>query len=270
MDEWGLDGSFSKKSQTKGKVQIWKILGSSLILIGVIGGLVFAFYPKNTVESKQEDNKVYDVTKASDNYGYPEKVEVPEKVKDTVDNLDASGVKASDSQESVLTAVRDSASEVEAGWDTSKYGSRKFIDSVQPLEVEEMLLDDKSVIKKLIDNVKPLGRKDTLKDGSYILINSLDEKQMYWKKEIYDLLGSKKYVSDLGLVYVNEPVAQGDTSKKLLVSAGYGNSEDDWLLPATRVTEVHDYPMLLTVREGKVVAKKTKIDDFKSALEGWK
>lgn len=273
MDDWGFEEQPKKNFDTSvgtGKVQWLKIIGSIVVLIGVIGLLVYGFYPKKANVGENKENRSYDLTKDSDNYGYPSNVDVPKDARDTVGLYKGIGQDVSDSDKAKLEALRDAASIHEAGWDVKLLGSRKFIDYTLPVELELSLLDDRSVIAKLINNAKTIYLKDKVPDGSYILINPLDEKQMYWKKEIYELLGSKKYVDGLALVYVTDTRQHNLLANHLLFAAGYGKDIDDMYPIAKRVKEVKDYPMLLTVRDNKVVAKKTRIDDFKDALAGWK
>lgn len=273
MDDWGFEEQPKRSLGTgvsTGKVQWLKIIGSLVVLFGLIGLLVYGFYPKKANVEGNKENRSYDLTKESDNYGYPTNVEVPKDAKDTVGLYKEIGQEVSDSDKAKLEALRDAASIHEAGWDVKLLGSRKFIDYMFPVELELTLLDSKSVIAKLIENAKTIDTKDSVRDGSYILINPLDEAQMYWKKEIYELLGSKKYVDGLALVYVTDTRQQSILANKLLFMAGYGKDEDDMYPVASRVRNVKDYPMLVTVRDNKVVAKKSRIDDFKDALAGWK
>lgn len=273
MDDWGFEEQpkrVSGASNGTGKVQWLKIIGSIVVLISVISLLVYGFYPKKANVGENKENRSYDLTKESDNYGYPSNVEVPKDAKGIVGMYEEIGQDVSDSDKAKLEALRDAASIHEAGWDVKLLGSRKFIDYTMPVDLELTLLDGKSVIAKLLENAKPINYKDKIPDGSYILLNPLDEKQMYWKKEIYELLGSKKYVDELALVYVTDTRQHNLLANHLLFAAGYGKEIDDMYLIERRVKGVQDYPMLLTVRDGKVIAKKTRIDDFKDALAGWK
>ena len=271
LDDWGLDDYQDKDNSKKG-IQWVKVMGSLLMFLTLLGVLVYVFYPKNDTKVVTDANGKggYDITKKTDNYGYPNNVSVPDEAKKIVSLYDEVGQDVSDSDKAKLEAMRDSASVHEAGWDVSLLGSRKFIDYTKPVELELALLDSKSVIAKLIENGKPIGDKDKIPDGSYILINPLDEAQMYWKREINDLLGSKRYISGLALVYVTDTATQNLLANHLLYAAGYGKDIDDMYPIAYRVKNVQDYPIFVTVKDNKVVAKRTKVDNFKDLLEGWK
>lgn len=274
MDDWGLDDYIENKpsNKPKGQVQWGKAIVGIVTLVVVLSLLVYAFYPKNKVTVKApEDNKSYDVGKASDNYGYPGNVEVPDKVKDTVKLYEEVGQDVSDSDKAKLEAVRDAASIHEAGWDVKKLGSRKFLDTIYPVDVELELINPDSVIAKLLNNAPWLHEwNDPIPDGTYILINPLDERQMYWKQEIYDYLNVKKSIDKLSLVYVTDKKQHNVLANFILFAAGYGKESDDMYPIEPRIKEVHDYPMMVTVKDNKVVAKKTKIDNFKEALAGWR
>lgn len=271
LDDWGLD-DYQDKSDSKKGIQWIKVMGSLLMFLTLLGVLVYVFYPKNDTKVVTDANGKggYDITKKTDNYGYPNNVSVPDEAKKIVSLYEEVGQNVSDSDKAKLEAMRDSASVHEAGWDVSLLGSRKFIDYTKPVELELALLDSKSVIAKLIENGKPIGDKDKIPDGSYILINPLDEAQMYWKREIYDLLGSKRYISGLALVYVTDTATQNLLANHLLYAAGYGKDIDDMYPIVYRVKNVQDYPIFVTVKDNKVVAKRTKVDDFKDLLAGWK
>lgn len=272
LDDWGLSDYKDKEKLKIGGVQWGKVVASLLVFIGLLGLLFYVFYPKNPVENKvdKEVTHDYNIAKKDDNYGYPSNVTVPDEAKKIVSFYDEIGQDVSDSDKAMLEAMRDSASVHEAGWDVRLLGSRKFIDYTKPAELELSLLDSKSVIAKLIENGKPIGDKDKLPDGSYILINPLDEAQMYWKRDIYDFLGSQKYITDLSLVYVTDTTRQNLLANHLLYAAGYGKDIDDMYPIEYRVKNVNDYPMFLTVKNNTVVAKKTKVSDFKSLLAGWR
>lgn len=272
MDDWGIGDYKDKKESRLQGIQWGKVLLSLTVFVGILSLLFYGFYPKNSGVSdmKKEDTHEYNVAKKEDNYGYPDNVTVPEEAKRIVSLYDEVGQDVSDSDKAKLQAMRDSVSVHEAGWDVSLLGSRKFIDYTQPAELELALLDSKSVIAKLIENAKTIGSKDVIPDGSYILINPLDEAQMYWKRDIYEVLGSKKYINDLSLVYVTDTTRQNILANYLLYAAGYGKDVDDMYPIEYRVRNVKDYPMFLTVKNNTVVAKKTKVNDFKSLLVGWK
>ena len=272
MDDWGL-GDFSDKKESKLQgVQWGKIILSLATFFGVLGLLFYGFYPRTSEvkKSTNEGTHEYNIAKKEDNYGYPSNVSVPDEAKKIVSLYDEVGQNVSDSDKAKLEAMRDSASVHEAGWDVNLLGSRKFIDYTKPVELELALLDSRSVIAKLIENGKTIGDKDPIPDGSYILINPLDEAQMYWKREIYELLGSKRYVSGLALVYVTDTATQNLLANHLLYAAGYGKVIDDMYLIAYRVKNVQDYPIFVTVKDNKVVAKRTKVNDFKDLLAGWR
>lgn len=271
LDDWGL-GDYQDKDNSKKEIQWIKILSSLFTFLTLLGVLFYVYYPKNDTKAVTDanDKKGYDITKKVDNYGYPSNVSVPDEAKKIVSLYDEVGQDVSDSDKAKLEAIRDSASVHEAGWDVSLLGSRKYIDYTKPVELELSLLDSKSVIAKLIENGKPIGDKDKIPDGSYILINPLDEAQMYWKREIYELLGSKRYISGLALVYVTDTATQNLLANHLLYAAGYGKDIDDMYPIAYRVKNVQDYPIFVTVKDNKVVAKRTKVDNFKDLLEGWK
>lgn len=272
MDDWGLDDYSDKKDSKLQGVQWGKILLSLVTFLGILGLLFYGFYPRTSEvkKSTNEDNHEYNVAKKEDNYGYPSNVTVPEEAKRIVSLYEEVGQDVSDSDKAKLEALRSSASVHEAGWDVSILGSRKFIDFTRPAELELALLDPKSVIAQLIENAKTIDSKDVIPDGSYILINPLDEAQMYWKRDIYEVLGSKKYINDLSLVYVTDTTRQNILANYLLHAAGYGKDEDDMYPIEYRVKNVKDYPMFLTIKNNTVVAKKTKVNDFKSLLVGWK
>lgn len=271
LDDWGLVDYKDNVGMRKG-VQWGKIIGSIVLFLSLLGLVFYILYPKNDVKSVVNDKGTgdYNITKKDDNYGYPSNVSVPDEAKKIVSLYDEVGQDVSDSDKAKLEAMRDSASVHEAGWDVSLLGSRKYIDYTKPVELELSLLDSKSVIAKLIENGKPIGDKDKIPDGSYILINPLDEAQMYWKREIYELLGSKRYISGLALVYVTDTATQNLLANHLLYAAGYGKDIDDMYPIAYRVKNVQDYPIFVTVKDNKVVAKRTKVDNFKDLLEGWK
>ena len=89
------------------------------------------------------------------------------------------------------------------------------------------------------------------------------------------LLGSRKYIDytkpvGLALVYVTDTATQNLLANHLLYAAGYGKDIDDMYPIAYRVKNVQDYPIFVTVKDNKVVAKRTKVDNFKDLLEGWK
>ena len=196
---------------------------------------------------------------------------MPDKVKDTVKLYEEVGQDVSDSDKAKLEAIRDAASIHEAGWDVKKLGSRKFLDTIYPVDVELELINPDSVIAKLLNNAPWLHEwNDPIPDGTYILINPLDERQMYWKQEIYDYLNVKKSIDKLSLVYVTDKKQHNVLANFILFAAGYGKESDDMYPIEPRIKEVHDYPMMVTVKDNKVVAKKTKIDNFKEALAGWR
>lgn len=272
MDDWGLDDYIEKKpNKPTGKVQWGKLIGGITVFVLVLTALGYTFYPKKNVVVKTEDNKTYDVGKASDNYGYPNNVEVPDKVRDTVKLYEEVGQDVSESDKAKLEAVRDSAAIHEAGWDVKKLGSRKFIDNIYPVQVELELLDSDSVIAKLLNNAPWLHEwNDPIPDGTYILINPLDEKQMYWKQEIYDALNYKKNIDKLSLVYVTDKDKHNILANFILFAMGHGKEVDDMYPVENRVKNVKDYPLMVTIKDNKVVAKKTNIDNFKEALAGWR
>ena len=272
MDDWGIGDYKDKKESRLQGIQWGKVLLSLTVFVGILSLLFYGFYPKNSGVSdvKKEETHEYNVAKKEDNYGYPDNVTVPDEAKKIVSFYDEIGQDVSDSDKAMLEAMRESASVHEAGWDVRLLGSRKFIDYTKPVELELSLLDSKSIIAKLIENGKPIGDKDKLPDGSYILINPLDEAQMYWKRDIYDFLGSQKYITDLSLVYVTDTTRQNLLANHLLYAAGYGKDIDDMYPIEYRIKNVNDYPMFLTVKNNTVVAKKTKVSDFKSLLVGWR
>lgn len=272
MDDWGLGDYSDKKDSKLQGVQWGKVILSLVTFLGILGLLFYGFYPRNSEveKSTNEDKHEYNVAKKEDNYGYPSNVTVPDEAKKIVSLYEEVGQDVSDSDKAKLEALRNSASVHEAGWDVSILGSRKFIDYTKPVELELALLDSKSVIAKLIENGKTIGDKDPVPDGSYILINPLDEAQMYWKRDIYEVLGSQKYINNLALVYVTDTTTQNLLANHLLYAAGYGKDIDDMYPIEYRVKNVKDYPMFLTVKNNTVVAKKTKVNDFKSLLGGWR
>jgi len=204
LDDWGTLPT-RKEVESTTVVKKWVL---SVLCLAIFVSLGF-WYLKPTQEIKQEvkqDSKDYnDLTSKTNNYGYPDNVVIPKNVEKVLSSVEGDvNQEGSEIVKSYLEDIRSSVVETEKEWDVTKLGSRKYIDYKLPSNLEMVLLEDNSVLKLVLRHTLEMGLKDKLNDGFYLIINPLDEAQMYLKKEFYTR--AEEDTTTNYLVYINDVV----------------------------------------------------------------
>lgn len=257
LDDWGTLPT-RKEVESTAVVKKWVL---SVLCLAIFVSLGF-WYLKPTQEIKQEvkqDSKDYnDLTSKNNNYGYPDNVVIPKNVEKVLSSVEGDvNQEGSEVVKSYLEDIRSSVVETEKDWDVTKLGSRKYIDYKLPSNLEMVLLEDNSVLKLVLRHTLEMGLKDKLNDGFYLIINPLDEAQMYLKKEFYTR--AEEDTTTNYLVYIND-VSQYNLPEALLSKLGYGGRKKFY--DVGERLKIKDYPMVVKIKDGNVVAKKTNVKNL--------
>lgn len=260
MDDWGI-GNVPIKNSKVTSVSMKKKVTLGILSVAIMGSLGFwVFSPsKQGQQEEQKQEKNYNnLTAKSNNYGYPDNVEIPKNVEKVIGSIEGDVNKeGSEIAKQHLETIRESVVETEKDWDVTKLGSRKYIDNRLPTNIEMVLLEDNSPLKLVLQHVVEMGMEKQLKDGFYLVINPLDEAQMYLKKEFYER--AEKDTTKNFLVYIND-VSQYYVPEMLLNKAGYGSIEKFYNVEER--LKIKDYPMVVKIQGGHVVSKKTNVKDL--------
>lgn len=260
MDDWGVDIAPTKNSKVT-SVSMKKKLVLGLLSVAIMGSLgfwVLSPSKQGKQEEQKQDKNYNNLTAKSNNYGYPDNVEIPKNVEKVIGSIEGDVNKeGSGALKTQLEDIRSSVVEKEKDWDITKLGSRKYIDNRLPTNIEMVLLEDNSPLKLVFRHVIDMGMRKKLDDGFYLVINPLDEAQMYLKKEFYER--AEKDTTKNFLVYIND-VSQYYVPEMILNKAGYGSIEKFY--DVEERLKIKDFPMVVKVQGGHVVSKKTNVKDL--------
>lgn len=261
FDDWGVELCTVGKKVKGSSVGLKKkvLLGIlSVSLLGSLGFWVFSPAKEGSKEEQKQEKNYNNLTAKSNNYGYPDNVEVPKNVEKVIGGIEGDVNKEGrGALKTQLEDIRSSVVETEKDWDVTKLGSRKYIDNRLPTNIEMVLLEDNSPLKLVFKHVTDMGMRQQLKDGFYLVINPLDEAQMYLKKEFYER--AEKDTTSNFLVYIND-VSQYYVPEMILNKAGYGSIEKFYNVEER--LKIKDYPMVIKIQGGHVVSKKTNVKDL--------
>lgn len=260
LDDWGIESVPTKNSKvtsvsTKKKV----VLGIlSVAIMSSLGFWVFSPSKQGQQEGQKQEKNYDNLTSKGNNYGYPDNVDIPKNVEKVIGGIEGDINKdGRGALKTQLEDIRSSVVEKEKDWDVTKLGSRKYIDNRLPTNIEMVLLEDNSPLKLVLRHVIDMGIHQKLEDGFYLVINPLDEAQMYLKKEFYERV--EKDTTKNFLVYVND-VSQYYVPEMILNKAGYGSIEKFYNVEER--LKIKDYPMVVKIQGGHVVSKKTNVKDL--------
>lgn len=254
LDDWGFSNEEPEKNKSKTSTKKKITLGVlGVLLASSIGFWVLKPNPMVVEETKQEKN-YNDLTSKGNNYGYPDNVQIPTNVEKFIEDSGDVSKEGSEQMKQVLEDVRDSVVEKERDWDVTQLGSRKYLDVRLPSNMERVLLQEGSPLRMVLDNTEYYGMSRQVPDGFYLIMNPLDEAQMYLKKEYYEKV--KESTNGYYLVYIND-VSQYSLPEMLLAKLGYGNVEKFY--PVEERLKIKDYPMVVRIKDGNVVSKKSNV-----------
>ena len=260
IDDWGIGVDNTDLDSQTGRGKRPYVILAFLIVCIVCSISFWVFSPAKETKKVDEKpvNKYDNLTSKDDNYGYPATTEIPKNVEKVIDSVEGDVNKeGSEPVKAYLEEIRDSVVETEKDWDVTKLGSRKYIDYKLPSSLEMVLLEDNSVLKLVLKHTLEMGLKDELRDGFYLVINPLDEAQMYLKKEFYTR--AEQDTTTNYLVYIND-VSQYNLPEALLSKLGYGDRKKFY--DVRERLKIKDYPMIVKIKGGNVVAKKTNVKDL--------